>query len=312
MAHRVYCGGAKYSAPAWERKAEPVRVLITRNSSNSDAVDASLMITAYLNSQDVRVTMLDAQEIEGISPKDFDLAVSLGGDGTMLHTANFARYSGLPILGLNFGHLGFLVNKVEHGVVAAVAAALSGDVVMEKRTNLRVDVLCEGDDEDAFDAGLNDASAMRCDRTFFGLNESAITRGASGKVIDFELNIASEHVADMRGDGLVIATATGSTAYALSAGGPLVAPGFGGLVVVPVAPHTLLARAIVTNSQDVLEANLGDNVASREATLFVDGNLMEFDHSIRKLRVSRGPVPTTVLQYKHEGFYSHASEVFFG
>ncbi|MBO4365446.1 MAG: NAD(+)/NADH kinase [Eggerthellaceae bacterium] len=289
-----------------------MHILITRNSSSAEAVDASMMLVTYLSSQGMQVSMTDAQDTEGFDPQDFDLVVSLGGDGTMLHTAHFAGVSGLPILGLNFGHLGFLTNRVDDGAVAAVAAALSGDVVREERTNLCIDVLCEGDDEDLFDAAFNEESLMPAGRRFFGLNEGAITRGASGKVVDFELGVSGAHIADMRADGLIIASATGSTAYALSAGGPLVAPGFGGLIVVPVAPHTLLARAIVTNTHDVVEVRMGENRASREAVLFVDGDPITFDEPMRRVRVVRGVAPTVMLQYKHKGFYAHASEVFFG
>ncbi len=101
-------------------------------------------------------------------------------------------------------------------------------MVAEQRTNLRIDVVCEGE-ADPWDDDEDDASASDLDnpaRTFFALNELAVTRGANGRIIDFWLDISGAHIADMRGDGLVVATATGSTAYALSAGGPLVAPGF--------------------------------------------------------------------------------------
>jgi NAD+ kinase len=300
------------SSEAPERKAAVLHILVTRNSSSTEAVDASVTLLAYLSSQDIPVTLVDALETDGLDPHDFDLAVSLGGDGTMLQTAHFARESSLPILGLNFGHLGFLVNKADDGVVAAVAAALSGDVVRDERTNLRIDALCEGDDEDLFDASFSEPDLLSDERHFFGLNEGAITRGASGKVIDFELGVSGSHIANMRADGIVVASATGSTAYALSAGGPIVAPGFGGLVAVPVAPHTLLARAIVTNTNDVVEINLGNNDASREAVLFVDGEPIALDAPMRRLRITHGEAPTVMLQYKHIGFYAHASEIFFG
>ena len=270
-----------------------------------------MMLMTYLSSQGIQSSMVDALDTEGLDPKDFDLVISLGGDGTLLHTAHFVGMSGLPIFGMNFGHLGFLTNRVDDGVVAAVAAALSGDVVREERTNLRIDVLCEGDDEDLFEAAFNDEGLMPEGRSFIGLNEGAITRGSSGKVVDFELGVSGEHIANMRADGLVVATATGSTAYALSAGGPLVAPGFGGLIVVPIAPHTLLARAICTNTHDVVEICIGDNKASREAVLFVDGDLISFDVPMRRVRLVRGKTPTVLLQYRHKGFYAHASEVFF-
>ena len=132
-----------------------------------------------------------------------------------------------------------------------------------------------------------------------------------GRIIDFGLGVSGSHLANMRGDGLVVASATGSTAYALSAGGPLVAPGFTGLVAVPIAPHTLHSRAVVTAPSDVVEMNLSENQDDRDATLFIDGELVELDRPLRRLYVRRGDVPTTLLRYKDEGFYNHAAKVFF-
>ena len=163
-----------------------------------------------------------------------------------------------------------------------------------------------GDDDEAAAHDVDDPA-----RTFFALNELAVTRGANGRIIDFSLGISGAHIADMRGDGLVVATATGSTAYALSAGGPLVAPGFNGLVAVPLAPHTLHSRAIVTAANDVVEMDLSRNRDPREATLFADGELLSFDAPVKRVYVSRGAAPTVLLRYQREGFYEHAAKVFF-
>ena len=244
--------------------------------------------------------------------KRADVLLCFGGDGTILHAARDATLHDVPILGVNFGRLGFLANTSDEGVVAVVAAALAGDVVAEQRTNLRIDVVCEGepdpwgDDDEAAAHDVDDPA-----RTFFALNELAVTRGANGRIIDFSLGISGAHIADMRGDGLVVATATGSTAYALSAGGPLVAPGFNGLVAVPLAPHTLHSRAIVTAANDVVEMDLSLNRDPREAALFADGELLSFDAPVKRVYVSRGAVPTTLLRYRHDGFYEHAAKVFF-
>jgi len=288
-----------------------MRILIVRNDSNAGAVDAALMLGAYLGSQGISFTSVNSYDLDEYSPDGFDMAVALGGDGTMLRTARLASTTGMPILGLNFGHLGFLANRVDGGVVPTMAAALADETTREERTNLRIEVLCEGDVEEGFDVANGDAGEGNISRSFFALNEMALTRGSSGRIIDFDLKIAGAHVADMRGDGLIAASATGSTAYALSAGGPLVAPGFKGLVVVPVAPHTLLARAVVTDPNDIVEVSMGDGAASREAVLFVDGAPVEFDAPIRRIKVLRGSAPTVLLRYRHEGFYAHASKVFF-
>ena len=320
-----------------------MRILIVRNNSNSRAIDASLLLATFAATQGIEFTLVDSSELtsrcdhgelNAALGAGVDLAVVLGGDGTILRTARQIGAAGVPLLGINFGRLGFLANASDDGVVAIVAAALAGDVVVEQRTNLRVDVVCEGEpdpwaDEEgatasiAFSEGGEGAghagSALGVSgfasgpdaRSFFALNEVAVTRGANGRIVDFSLNISGSAIAEMRGDGLVVATATGSTAYALSAGGPLVSPGYTGLVVVPLAPHTLHSRAIVTASNDVVEMDLSHNAETREATVFVDGELLAFEQPVKRVYVRRGAVPTTLLRYQREGFYEHAAEVFF-
>ena len=294
-----------------------MHILIVRNNSNSQAVDASLLLATYLATQGLEYTLVDSSDLscrcdhEGVNAAlaaGVAMTVVLGGDGTILRTARQIGTSGVPILGINFGRLGFLANSSDDGVIAIVSSAL----VAEQRTNLRIDVVCAGevdpwdDDSDAAMADVDDPA-----RSFFALNELAVTRGANGRIIDFGLSISGDHIADMRGDGLVVATATGSTAYALSAGGPLVAPGFNGLVAVPLAPHTLHSRAIVTAANDVVEMDLSLNRDPREATLFADGELLTFDAPVKRVYVARGTAPTTLLRYQREGFYEHAAKVFF-
>ena len=298
-----------------------MHILIVRNNSNSQAVDASLLLATYLATQGLEYTLVDSSDLscrcdhEGVNAAlaaGVAMTVVLGGDGTILRTARQIGTSGVPILGINFGRLGFLANSSDDGVIAIVSSALAGDVVAEQRTNLRIDVVCAGevdpwdDDSDAAMADVDDPA-----RSFFALNELAVTRGANGRIIDFGLSISGDHIADMRGDGLVVATATGSTAYALSAGGPLVAPGFNGLVAVPLAPHTLHSRVIVTAANDVVEMDLSLNRDPREATLFADGELLTFDAPVKRVYVARGTAPTTLLRYQREGFYEHAAKVFF-
>lgn len=281
-----------------------MNILIIRNNSNAAALDASMLLATYLDSQGVGHRELDSMPLSIESVHDtcadidmsaFDMVVSLGGDGTMLRTARLVGKSRVPILGINFGHLGFLVNSSDDGVVAIVAAALAGDVTREERSSLHVDLISEGT-----------VVASR-----FALNEFSVTRGALGRIIDFGLDISGNHLVDMRGDGLVVASATGSTAYALSAGGPLVAPDFKGLVVVPLAPHTLLSRTIVTDPSDIVEIDLSRNPESREASYFVDGEFISIDQPIDRVLVRKSHNPTILLRYKNEGFYSAVASTFF-
>lgn len=141
-----------------------------------------------------------------------------------MRTAAQIKYRRIPILGVNFGHLGFMANSNEDGIIPVVAAALAGELTTEYRTNLRIDVFCEGDE------GANGGpdAPMKGSQQFFGLNELTLARGAQGRVIDCAYTVAGEKVADVKGDGLIVATATGSTAYALSAAARC-CPGYSGL-----------------------------------------------------------------------------------
>ncbi len=294
-----------------------MHILIVRNNSNVKAIDASLLLSAYLSSQGISCTLVDSSDtatlLAACGNTAYDMAIALGGDGTILRTADVVQGTRVPILGINFGRLGFLANPSDDGVVAIVAAALAGDVSEERRANLRFDVLCEGDDPNFIPCGdelLFTNEGER--RSFFALNELAIGRGSSGRIVDFSLTISGAQVADMRGDGLVLATATGSTAYALSAGGPLVSPEHEGLVVVPIAPHSLNSRAIVTARGDVVEVSMEESHASRETTLFVDGEPLVFTEPVTKVFARVGSDPTVLLRYKGEGFYDRIAGVFFG
>ena len=310
-----------------------MKVLVVRNDYNKQAIDASLLLATYLATQQIDYELADSSDLaqlvgrgascglpaSGLPASDYDrlvvdtdLVVALGGDGTILRAAHLVGLRGIPVLGLNFGRLGFLANSSEGGVVAAVAAALAGDVVEERRANLRIDVVCDGEPDPFEDANGSDGlGGSRSRSPLFAFNEVAVTRGAFGRMIDFELGVSGARIAEMRGDGVVVATATGSTAYALSAGGPLVSPGFGGLVVVPIAPHTLHSRAIVTAESDVAEVTLSPSVAYRESVVFVDGELVRFERPVRRVYVRRGGTPTVLLRYQREGFYEQVSRAFF-
>ena len=262
-----------------------MHILIVRNNSNRQAMEASLLLGLYLDNQGIDHSVCD---LGGPGCHDYDeqlcararqsaLAVVLGGDGTMLKTSHLVASAAVPILGVNFGHLGFLANPNDEGVIALVGQALAGELAEERRTNLAVTVVCEGQRdpfEDGWDSEAGEGASL-APREFFALNEVAVTRGANGRVIEVGLAIAGQPIDDVRGDGFVVASATGSTAYALSAGGPVLAPLSKNLVAVPISPHSLRSRAIVTDPSDVVELDLSRNGEDRDATVFIDGDLLD-------------------------------------
>lgn len=298
-----------------------MHILIVRNNSNRQAMEASLILGLYLENQGIDHSVCDLGEPLGTQreaqlcalARESALAVVLGGDGTILRTSHLVGSSAVPILGVNFGHLGFLANPSDEGVIALTGQALAGELASEHRTNLKVTVVCEGQRdpvEDGWSPDEDDASPC-APLEFFALNEVAVTRGANGRVIEVGLTIAGQPIDDVRGDGFVVASATGSTAYALSAGGPVLAPLSKNLVAVPISPHSLRSRAIVTDPSDVVELDLSRNGEGRDATVFIDGDLLELPSAVRRVYVQKGDAPTVLLRSGSQRFYRHVSEVFF-
>jgi len=158
-----------------------------------------------------------------------DLVVVVGGDGTMLGIAREVARHQLPLVGINQGRLGFITDVPGNQWRDALAPMIAGDYEEEHRSMLEGDVWRDGE------------------RIFTGLslNDVVVTRGGSSSMVELRIDVGEDFVANMRADGLIIATPTGSTAYALSAGGPILHPGIAGWVVVPIASHTLSNRPIV-------------------------------------------------------------------
>jgi len=174
------------------------------------------------------VTDFDALSTPEIG-QQCDLAVVVGGDGTMIGIAReLARYN-LPLVGINQGRLGFITDIPIGQFKDALAPMIAGDYEIETRSMLQGEVWRDGD-------RISDGLA---------LNDVVVSRGATASMVEFRVEVDGDFVANMRADGLIVATPTGATAYALSAGGPILHPSIGGWVMVPIASHTLSNRPIV-------------------------------------------------------------------
>ncbi len=202
--------------------------------------------------------------------RDCDLAVVVGGDGTMLGIARQLARFGTPLVGINQGRLGFITDVNIGQFADALAPMIAGDYEEEHRTMLEGFVARDG--ERIFDG--------------FAMNDVVVSRGAAASMVELKVDIGEEFVANFRSDGLIIASPTGSTAYALSAGGPILHPGIAGWVLVPIAPHDLSNRPIVL--PDTGEINI-EIVAARDASVSFDMQSLASLLVGDRIQVTRSP-----------------------
>ena len=284
-----------------------MKVLLVPNHSREDAIAGARELEAWLEGEGVEVAWAHDKRLFPnlrTSAEGCDLVVSLGGDGTLLRAAKIVGYSEIPIVGISYGHLGFLTTSAPDGLIATVGAALAGELHVSRRATLAVTA----------DFERADGSAYTLES--FALNDLAISRGGQGAVIEFDISVSGHHIDRLRGDGFIVSTATGSTGYALAAGGPSVTPEFTGMVCVPVAPHTIMARAFLTSPSDVVEISMSpDRPVKRH--FFADGQPLGEENGNEgfegmRVMVRRGPGDILLLDHSAQSFYQSVSRVFYG
>lgn len=281
-----------------------MKVLIVPNFSRADALEGARALEGWLLDQGVDALWAhDKKLFPGVddSAEGCDLVVSLGGDGTLLRAARIVGYEGVPIVGISYGHLGFLTAAGPEDLVATVEDALAGELHVSRRATL--DVECE----------FERADGSTYVRHGFALNDLAVARGGAGNMIEFDVSVSGKHIDRLRGDGFVVSTATGSTGYALASGGPIVTPEFTGMVCVPIAPHTIMARAFLTSPSDVVEIEMSPERPSMRH-FFVDGQPIAREKHSRGVRatVRRGRGDVVLLDRSAQSFYDSVSRVFYG
>jgi NAD+ kinase len=235
-----------------------------------EGLDVSLERATALATGLTAYDVLDAARLG----RECDVAVVVGGDGTMLGIAReLARYD-IPLIGINQGRLGFITDIPVERFREALAPMVAGEFEEEHRTMLDAGVWRDGD------------------RIFSGvsLNDVVVSRGATAGMVELRVDIGEEFVANLRADGLIVASPTGSTAYALSAGGPILHPGIGGWLLVPIASHTLSNRPIVLPDDGEVRITV---VAGRDASANFDmqslasllhGDQVRMTRSVHKVR----------------------------
>ncbi|HEY8535866.1 MAG TPA: NAD(+)/NADH kinase [Vicinamibacterales bacterium] len=221
-----------------------------------------------------------------------DLVLVLGGDGTLLGTASRIGAAGLstPILGVNFGRLGFLTEVTLEELFPALESVLDGTAHIHERRRLHASVQ---------DGATTEAVA---------LNDVVVTRGEISRVIDLAVTVDGQFVTRVKGDGVIVATPTGSTAYNLAASGPIVHPDVDAILITPIAPHTLANRPIVIPGSSTVEVAAIDT--GRPADVFVtfDGQRGSRLSPTGIVRITRAPRPVRLVSSATRGYYDTLRE----
>ncbi len=207
-----------------------------------------------------------------------EFVIVLGGDGTMLAAARAVAQAGIPILGVNLGTLGFLAEVTVPELDAAMQAVVENRCRVETRTMIHCHLMRNGQRVAHYDA----------------MNDAVVAKSTIARIVQFEIRVNNEFVTRYNADGLIVATPTGSTAYSLAAGGPIVGPDVDAVVITPISPHMLTHRPLVVN--DVYEVQVVVNTEQEEAFLTVDGqvgiplqhgDVLTCNKSARKVRLLR-------------------------
>ena len=219
--------------------------------------------------------------------READAIVVLGGDGSLLDAARRAAPQGKPLLGINKGRLGFMT-ELEMNELATLSQLFSGEYELDRRAMLHVTVKTQ-------------SGGVRAES--FALNDAVISNGSVARIVDLELYEGGEQVTAYRADGVIVATPTGSTAYSMSAGGPVIDPHLGCFCVTPICSHSLTARPLLFRDDAAVEIK---NTCQREKMLYltVDGRINFEIYRGDCVTVTKSPMVATFIRFKKSGFYN--------
>lgn len=269
-----------------------MRVALVVHGGRERAVTAAREVVALCRELGIASRSLDEVDVgadERTPPHDLsggaDLVVSVGGDGTLLRAALMAAAADLPVLGVNVGRLGFLAEFEPHDVPGMLETFATGDVEIEDRLTIAAQ-----------------ADGVEWQQPQWALNEIMVEKRARHRVITLAVRVGEDHVTTFSGDGVIVATPTGSTAYSFSARGPIVAPEARCLVVTPVAPHMVFDRSLVLPATDVVTLEVQ---GEEPGLLSADGRpALELPLGCRVV-IRRSDHPARLLRHREgESFYA--------
>ncbi len=216
-----------------------------------------------------------------------DLLITLGGDGTLLRGARLVALHGVPVMGINLGHLGFLTAAAPADLEAALSAWCRGETTLDERVALHVVPESENGDGRGH---------------YLALNDAVLHKGGAARVIRLAVFASGEEVGTYSADGIILSTPTGSTAYSLSAGGPIVVPTVDCIIATPICPHTLGLRPLVLPADQVVTLEV--LTPSEELILTIDGQEHERLVPGQKVVIRRAELPVRLVRLPGQTFFS--------
>lgn len=261
------------------------RIALVVNPTRAGAQDLAARSRRWWEDRDFAVVVDDGSGVDGLAEGDLDFAVSLGGDGTMLRTVQIVLDRQVPVLGVNFGNLGYLTQVEPAGVEQAFGRLVAGEFEVEERMTLEVAVGGQG------------APGQR----LVALNEVAVEKSAPGHTIRVAVSIAGRPFLTYVADGIIVATPTGSTAYNLSARGPIASPRLRAIILTPISPHMLFDRSLVLEPDEAVGLHLLDG---RPAVLTVDGSTalpLALDETVE---ISAGRRAARIVRFGRPDFHA--------
>jgi NAD+ kinase len=281
------------------------RIGLISNNKTSRALRMAKELYDYLSAKKIEVSLLkdetmpDRFDLPSLSPKEFESTIecliSLGGDGTFLRTARYSFKRGIPLLGINVGNLGFLAEVNLDDFKKAIDKLLTGNYKIEERMLLELELYRNG------------KIIKNIGQAFIALNEFTINRNLMSKIIDLEILINDFKFINFRADGLIIATPTGSTAYSLSAGGPIVEPDNQVIILTPLCAHNLFARSMVLNTENKIEIKI--KTKNDNDCLSVDGIKQKINlKSGDILKVKKSELKLNLVTFNNNAFFKNFKE----
>lgn len=264
------------------------RFCIVANTEKDVGYEVAKQIKSYLE-QHGRIARIVSDAHAVNHQESMDLAIILGGDGTMIQAAKVLAKLDLPMIGVNLGTLGFLTEIEKPNMLAALDDVLSGQCWTQNRIAL-----------------TGSAKLGNMEQTLgLAINDFIIGKRGFGRMITTQVYVNDELADTYVADGVLIATPTGSTAYNLSAGGPVLSPAMEGFIITPICPHSLNKRSIVVSAQDRIKVKVGQTRANiiDEATVSVDGQLLNDAQTGDTIEIYKATEKIQLVRFEETGFF---------